>query len=260
MKEDILEKVLILNFGGQYDELIARRVRESGVYSMILPYDTPIEKIKELNPKALIFTGGPESVYKTDSLFNGNGYGDEWIKEAEKRGLYNLKTTPDCLPYLVSSKNIDMLVKMNVFTSSELHARYHIQLENYCETTLIESRTMVEMVNEDYLPIISKYCGELSKTIISKKEALGQDVNYYEMLVLYELSKICTNAKKYVTSLEEMINKSSSFELKDKSFYIKDEIIPLMSKLRKCIDDAEKICPEYIWPYPGYSKLLFSII
>lgn len=230
----------------------------SAVASVLSSFADELEK--DSSVKAIVELIKKEITAHRRILFNGNGYGDEWIKEAEKRGLYNLKTTPDCLPYLVSSKNIDMLVKMKVFTNSELHARYHIQLENYCETTLIESRTMVEMVNEDYLPIISKYCGELSKIIISKKEALGQDVNYYEMLVLYELSKICTNAKKYVTSLEEMINKSSSFELKDKSFYIKDEIIPLMSKLRKCIDDAEKICPEYIWPYPGYSKLLFSII
>ena len=193
-------------------------------------------------------------------LFNGYGYGDEWIKEAEKRGLYNLKTTPDCLPYLVSDKNIDMLVKMGVFTSSELHARYQIQLENYVETTLIEARTMVEMVNEDYLPTISKYCKELSETIISKKTAIN-DINCnYEETILNSLSNISSSAKKYVTSLENMINKSKKYDLQDKSFYIKDKIIPLMSKLRKCIDDAEKICPENIWPYPSYSKLLFSII
>ena len=86
-------------------------------------------------------------------LFNGNGYDKEWVKEAEKRGLLNLKTTPDALPLLVSKKNVEMLTSLKVFTESELDARYIIQLENYSESMLIEARTMVEMVNKDYLPL-----------------------------------------------------------------------------------------------------------
>ena len=230
----------------------------SAVASVLSSFADGLEK--DSSVKSIVELIKKEITAHKRILFNGNGYGDEWVKEAEKRGLYNLKTTPDCLPYLVSSKNVDMLVKMNVFTSSELHARYHIQLENYCETTLIESRTMVEMVNEDYLPIISKYCGELSASILSKKAAVTGINCDYEETILTNLSNICSSAKMYVTSLEEMISKSSTFELKDKAFYIKDEIIPVMNKLRRYIDDAEKICPEYIWPYPGYSKLLFSII
>ncbi len=193
-------------------------------------------------------------------LFNGNGYGDEWVNESEKLGLYNLKTTPDCLPYLISQKNIDMLVKMNVFSKQELYARYHIQLENYSESMLIEARTMVEMVNKDYLPTISKYCGELSMSILSKKHAIEGITCSYEESILLELSNLCSNALKYVGILEKDIIKSSIYELQEKSFYIKDKIIPTMNKLRKCIDSAERICPEDIWPYPGYSKLLFSII
>ena len=193
-------------------------------------------------------------------LFNGNGYGDAWVKQAQELGLNNLKSTPDCLPYLVSQKNVDMLVKMKVFSSQELQARYSIQLENYSETMLIEARTMVEMVNEDYLPVISEYCGKLSSSILAKKAAIEGISCKYEETILLELSNLCSSAKKYVIMLEKEIIKASTYELQEKSFYIKNKIIPTMTKLRKCVDDAERICPEYMWPYPGYSKLLFSII
>ena len=193
-------------------------------------------------------------------LFNGNGYGKEWVEESEKRGLLNLKTTPECLPLVMEKKNVDMLVKMGVFSKSEIQARFYIQLENYCESMLIEARTMVQMVNEDYLPVISKYSRKVASCIIEKKNALSGVNCEYEEKVLKKLSDCTKCAMDASNKLEELINESMSYELKEKSFFIKDNIIKTMEELRIYIDLAEQICPEDIWPYPGYSKLLFSII
>ena len=193
-------------------------------------------------------------------LFNGNGYGEEWVEEAEKRGLLNLKTTPDCLPYLISKKNIDMLTGVGVFTSSELHARYTIQLENYCESMLIEARTMLEMTNENYLTCISKYSGELAASLLAKKQAVKDISLDYEESMVKTLSSILKEAKELTDKLEELIASTNKEDLCEKAVFIKDNIIPVMKELRSKIDNAERICPESIWPYPRYGKILFSVL
>ena len=192
-------------------------------------------------------------------LFNGNGYGQEWVEESAKRGLLNLKTTPECLPLLVNKKNVDMLVKMGVFNKTELQARYSIQLENYCESMLIEARTMVQMVNEDYLPVISKYSKEISNCIVTKRNALSDVNTDYEESILKKLTACEKGAFEKTIELDKFIEKSFELELQEKALFIKDNIISLMKEIRSYIDSAEQICPENIWPYPGYSKLLFSI-
>ncbi|MBP5343045.1 glutamine synthetase III [bacterium] len=217
-----------------------------------LEKDSSKEKIVELIKK--------EIANHKRIIFNGNGYSKEWVIEAKARGLYNLKTTPDCLEQLISKKNIDMLTGINVFDKSELYSRYQIQLENYSESALIEARTMVDMVKEDYLPIISKYSKEVASTIITKKQAL-EDANVeYEENLLKVLSEILSNSNTLVNTLEELINKSLNKDFSKKAVFIKDKIIPTMMKLRENIDKAEQVHPEHIWPYPSYSKLLFSVI
>ena len=193
-------------------------------------------------------------------LFNGNGYGQEWVEESAKRGLLNLKTTPECLPLLVQEKNVNMLMKMGVLSKAELQARYSIQLENYCESMLIEARTMVQMVKEDYLPVISKYSRKVASCIIAKKDAISDIDCQYEEDVLRKLSNCTKCAMDATNALDGFIKESLSYELKNKAFFIKDNIIKTMDEIRGYIDSAEQICPEDIWPYPGYSKLLFSII
>ena len=193
-------------------------------------------------------------------LFNGNGYGDEWVIEAKKRGLYNLKTTPDCLPYLISDKNINMFKSVNVFSESELQARYATQVESYIEHMLIEARTMVEMANENYLPAIARFSKEIAETILIKKQAYANVIVDYEEGLLKTLSTLLTNAKDNVSELEGYLTSINSKEGIDKANFIKDNLIPVMAKLRENIDAAERITPEAIWPYPGYGKILFSVL
>ncbi len=193
-------------------------------------------------------------------LFNGNGYGDEWVIEAKKRGLYNLKTTPDCLPYLISDKNINMFKSVNVFSESELQARYATQVESYIEHMLIEARTMVEMANENYLPAIARFSKEIAETILIKKQAYANVIVDYEEGLLKTLSTLLTNAKDNVSELEGYLTSINNKEGIEKANFIKDNLIPVMAKLRDNIDAAERITPEAIWPYPGYGKILFSVL
>ena len=193
-------------------------------------------------------------------LFNGNGYSEEWVEEAEKRGLYNLKTAPDCLPYLVAKKNVDMLTSVGVFSEEELQARYAILLENYSETSLIEARTMVEMVNKNYLPAISAYASEVADSLISKREVLPNIEFTYEEGVVKTLTNVLGESERLVKTLEELIATSIKQESTLKATFIKDRIIPVMNELRSKIDEAESICPETVWPYPSYRQILFSVL
>ena len=193
-------------------------------------------------------------------IFNGNGYSDEWVKEAEKRGLYNLKTTPDALPYLLAKKNVDMLTSIGVFSEVELQARYAILIENYSETSLIEARTMVEMVNKNYLPSISGYAGEVATSLLNIKEAFPHGKFTYEENVFYTLTDVVADSEKLVKKLEELIKEASGKENGVKASFIKDSIIPVMNELRAKIDEAESLCPEAVWPYPSYREILFSVL
>ena len=193
-------------------------------------------------------------------IFNGNGYSEEWVAEAEKRGLYNLKTTPDCLPYLVAKKNVDMLTSVGVYSEEELQARYAILLENYSEISLIEARTMVEMVNKNYLPAISAYAGEVAEYLISKKEVLTNIDFTYEEEALKTLTNVVTESARLVKTLEELIATSIKQENTLRATFIKDRMIPVMNELRSKIDEAETLCPETVWPYPSYREILFSVL
>ena len=182
------------------------------------------------------------------------------MKEAEKRGLYNLKTTPDALPYLVAKKNVDMLTSIGVFSEAELQARYAILIENYSEASLIEARTMVEMVNKNYLPSISGYAGEVATSLLNKKEVLPHGKFTYEENVFYTLTDVVADSEKLVKKLEELIKEASGKENGVKASFIKDSIIPMMNELRAKIDEAESLCPEAVWPYPSYREILFSVL
>ena len=192
-------------------------------------------------------------------LFNGNGYGDEWIVEAEKRGLLNLKTTPDCLPYVIKDKNVKMLTEIGTFTKSEIYSRYNIHFENYCESVLLEARTMVEMSNEGYLPAISKISADMAETILKKKQAASSLPCDYEMKILKELSEALDDSKALTDKLIKLMGEARIDDVAAKATFIKDKIIPVMSELRSKIDEAERISPEKEWPYPSYGKLMFSV-
>ena len=192
-------------------------------------------------------------------IFNGNGYDDAWIAEAEKRGLLNLRTTPDCLPYSVSDKNIKLFTDHKVYSETEMRARYEILSESYCKTLNIEALTMIDMAKKDYLPAVSKYSHELSDTIIAKA-ACGDIDSTYEKELLAKISKLNTAAYKKVQKLEEATLKAKEIDdTTELSMFYKDSVFAAMSELRITVDELETMVPAESWPYPSYGDMLFSV-
>ncbi|MGN0572853.1 MAG: glutamine synthetase III [Acutalibacteraceae bacterium] len=193
-------------------------------------------------------------------IFNGNGYDDEWIKEAESRGLLNLKTTPDALPYLTAEKNVKLFEEHKVFTKAEIEARQEIFYENYCKTINIEALTMIDMVNKDILPAVSKYVGKLSKTAATKKSCFaGADCTYEEKTAT-KLSALSGSIYSKVTDLENsFIDLKNADGVVEEAEMFKSVIIPKMQELRAVTDEAECITSAEYWPYPSYGELLFGV-
>ena len=192
-------------------------------------------------------------------IFNGNGYGEEWVSEAKKRGLLNLPSTPDCLPYLKDEKNVKMFLETKVLSNTEIDARYNIQLENYSKSMLIEASTMLSMARKEYLPAISKYQKELSEGLNLKKGIGIKGTFKYELSVIEKLDELSDVIFETVEKLEKELAKVKSLDGYDKARYICDVVKVLMNKLRENIDKAEVLCAEEAWPLPSYSALLFSI-
>ena len=194
-------------------------------------------------------------------LFDGNGYGEEWVKEAtEVRGLSNLKTTADAMPKLLDQKNMDMLIRHKVFNEAEIHSRCEIMLENYCKTVNIEGLTMVDMVRKDYLPAIEEYLYTLSRAVDSMKSVNQNLKCRYEISTMEKLTdltdNILTSVEELEKSLADLKNCKDIFET---SAAIRDLVLPNMSTLRSYVDAAEMLTSAKYWPYPSYGKLLFSV-
>ena len=193
-------------------------------------------------------------------IFNGNGYDDEWIREAEKRGLLNLKTTPDCLPYFLKEKNVKLFTEHKVFSEADIHSRYEILMENYCKVLHIEAATMLEMAKRDILPAVSAYSEELARTAKTKKSVLpGADCTYEEKS-LEKLSALSGAMFVKTDALEEALAKAGGLEdVTEEAMYYKDSVIPAMAALRADADALETITAKKYWPYPSYGDLLFSV-
>ena len=192
-------------------------------------------------------------------IFNGNGYDDAWVEEAEKRGLYNLKSTPDALPYSVKPENIALFARQHVLNKEEVLSRYEINMEEYTKIINIEALTMLDMAKKDILPSVSRFTKTLLETISSKK-ALGIDASYEEGFV----QKISSKLKEAYTALEDLDSKTKTFsEIEDfekAAFYVRDEIIPAMDALREPCDVMETLTDASEWPFPTYGKLLYGIM
>ena len=192
-------------------------------------------------------------------IFNGNGYDDAWVEEAEKRGLYNLKSTPDALPYSVKPENIALFERQHVLNKEEVLSRYEINMEEYTKIINIEALTMLDMAKKDILPSVSRFTKTLLETISSKK-ALGIDASYEEGFV----QKISSKLKEAYTALEDLDSKTKTFsEIEDfekAAFYVRDEIITAMDALREPCDVMETLTDASEWPFPTYGKLLYGIM
>ena len=193
-------------------------------------------------------------------IFNGNGYDDAWLAEAEKRGLLNLKSTPDCLPFYNSEKNKKLFTDHKVLSPSELDARYEIKLETYSKVLNIEALTMVDMVNKDILPAIADFIKALSDSINSKKAAVSTAECKYEEKIISRLSTLSGIIYDRCEALDKsLIGAMDSEDALKTAVYYKDTVFKAMNELRLSVDEAEVITNRKYWPYPGYGELLFSV-
>ena len=193
-------------------------------------------------------------------IFNGNGYTDEWIEEATKRGLFNLKSTPDALPQWIADKNIELFTKYHIFTKEEIESRYEIWLETYSKILNIESNTMVEMVQKDFLPSVFAYIDKVAATAVAKKSVVSDVSTASEGKLIKELSQLADEISTGLETLKADTAKALATEdpLANAKAY-QTVVLSDMDELRKSVDAAETLIPDALLPYPTYDKLLFSV-
>ncbi len=193
-------------------------------------------------------------------IFNGNGYSDEWVKEAERRGLSNLKSTVDALPAFIADKSIDVFTKHNVFTKEELYSRYDILLENYYKVLDIEALTLDSMVKKDIMAAANDYQYTLAETL-NAKAATGLSIDYtVEKKHLERASKLTFEMDERLEKLEADIDKAKEIsDTYDLAKFHHDVICEDMLSVREVVDELETVVPSDIWPYPTYGEILYSV-
>ena len=193
-------------------------------------------------------------------IFNGNGYEDAWLEEAARRGLSNLRTTPDCVPHMLDKKNVEMLTSHKVYTAAELEARCEILMENYCKVVRIEALTMVDMVQKDILPAVEAYSAAVSGAAATKL-ALDTDTPCnYEKKLVKKLSALADQMDDKAEKLSLAIVKLKMVDgIEEEAAMIRDEILPRMNELRVAADEAETVTAAKYWPFPTYGELLFGL-
>ena len=191
-------------------------------------------------------------------IFSGNGYGEERVREAEKRGLLNLPTTPDCVPHYLAMKNVELFARHRVYTEIELAARYKMKLDNYCKVLHIEALTMLDMARQDILPAVSAFAKELCDTATAKN-ALGVEA-VYETETAARVSKLTTAVLTEVRTLEKASDDAEELaDVLTRACAYKDNVLSAMSALRESVDELETLTARKYWPYPNYGDLLFSV-
>ena len=194
-------------------------------------------------------------------IFNGDNYTDEWVEEAKRRGLYNLKSMPEAYSHFMDRKNVDLFVKNKIVTEAEYRARRDIELETYCKQINIEALTMIDMARKKIAPAVSEFARELSDAALSKKALSDRiPVSYEEDLVVSLSNKLVCFVKK-TGELEEavMVADSHRDDILDRAFYFRNEVFSRMQELRAIGDSMETETSSDFWPYPSYSELLFSV-
>ena len=193
-------------------------------------------------------------------IFNGNGYDDAWLAEAERRGLLNLRTTPDCLPYLIAPKNLELFARHKIYTAEEARSRYEILLDNYCKMLNIEAMTMIDMVRREILPAVSSYSGSVADAAL-KKKALGIDASTgYEEKLVGKLSSLTAAIDSRCDALETVLYEvKAADDLYRLACGYRDRVFIAMQELRAAVDEAESVTDARSWPFPTYGDLLFGV-
>ncbi|MBS6518481.1 MAG: glutamine synthetase III [Clostridium sp.] len=193
-------------------------------------------------------------------IFNGNGYEDSWIEEAGRRGLLNLKTTPEAVSHFTDPKNLALFSSHRVFSASEVSARCEIMFENYVKVLNIEALTMIEMARRDILPAVSRFSGELASSSLKKKQLLSSISAFYEETAVSELSLLADKTFQAVSSLEQALSDAKmQKEGKDEAFFFCSHVVPAMAELRETVDKMEVLTDSHRWPYPSYGDIIFSV-
>ena len=193
-------------------------------------------------------------------IFNGNNYSDEWVAEAQERGLLNLKSTVEALPYLVKEKNIELFTKNKIFTETELRSRYEIMLEEYSKTINIEALTMVDMVKKDIIPACLKYQEFLVDTVLKKRQLSIGVSSAAEEDLIGKISSLTGCLYNKVSQLENSLLAAKEYEdSKSQAVFYRETIFASMQELRAVADELEGLVSKEYWPYPNYGELLFSV-
>ncbi len=193
-------------------------------------------------------------------IFNGNGYTQEWVEEAEKRGLYNLVSTPDCLPRFIDPKNIELFEKHHIFTKEEIYSRYEILLENYVKTIQIEAKTMKEMLSKDFLPAVGSYGASVADQAMAMKAFAPSLSTDSAQSLVTSLGQTYEEISKGLGDLEQEIQEAGAMDnMQEAADYCHKTLLSTMDKLRQAADEAETKIPEEELPYPTYDALLFSV-
>ena len=230
----------------------------TGVADVLMQFADELEGAEDLNAALHALIKREFHAHKR-IIFNGNGYDDAWMEEAARRGLLNLKHTPDALPLFTHPKNLELFARHNVFTSAEMFSRCEIMQENYCKVLLIEARTMLDMAQKEILPAASAYVGQLSATAVAAK-AISPAAGVAETAMVEKLSALTASLYAHIEELKSVlaqVDEASGAEAKSR--YFCDVVIPVMNALRADADELEASTAKSYWPYPTYSDMLFYV-
>ena len=194
-------------------------------------------------------------------IFNGNNYAPEWVEEAERRGLLNLKSLPDAMEHFLDKKNVDLFVKNKICSADEIRARYEIELESYSKQINIEALTMIDMAKKNILPAVTSYVRDLTDTALAKKSLSDAIPTSVEEDLITSLSNKLVCFSKKTAELEEAVIKASDYSDDNLKYakYYRETVFALMQELRAVGDAMETETASEYWPYPSYGELLFGV-
>lgn len=191
-------------------------------------------------------------------IFNGNGYSEEWVAEAARRGLLNLKTSVDAYPCLLAEKNVALFEQLGVMNRAELRARVAVLFETYCKTVAIEARTMIDIVNKKIIPATERYLGMLARTAQAKQSVCGEDSISLERELILKLTELCESIYAISQALKDRtVTARSLTDSHARAESYRDYVLPEMARLRLVVDAAEQLMPANLWPLPSYGEMTY---
>jgi glutamine synthetase len=192
-------------------------------------------------------------------VFNGNGYSDEWVEEAERRGLPNIKSMVDAIPALNTEKAVALFEKFGVFTKAELDSRVEIEYETYAKEINIEAKAMIDIATKQIIPAVIRYTTTLAQSINAVKAACGADISV-QTEILMEVSDLLADTKNALSKLEEVTAQGAAMaQGREQAVFYRDEVMTAMKALRTPVDKLEMLVDKSMWPMPSYGDLMFEV-